>query len=61
MSEELNVKIREGRGSIQSRKLRRAGKIPGIVYGHGQPPVSVELSAEEIASAVRHGVKVVDL
>jgi large subunit ribosomal protein L25 len=61
MSEELNVKVREGRGSIQSRKLRRAGLIPGIVYGHGKPPVSIELSAEEITSAVRHGVKVVDL
>jgi len=61
MSEELNVKIREGRGSIQTRKLRRAGRIPGVVYGHGQPPVSVDLSAEEVTAVVRHGAKVVDL
>jgi large subunit ribosomal protein L25 len=61
MSEELNVKLREGLGSIKSRKLRRAGKVPGTVYGHGQPPVSVELSAEEVTAVVRHGAKVVDL
>jgi large subunit ribosomal protein L25 len=34
----LEVKEREGRGSADSRRLRRQGLIPGVLYGRGNAP-----------------------
>jgi large subunit ribosomal protein L25 len=34
----LEVKEREGRGSADSRRLRRQGLIPGVLYGRGNSP-----------------------
>jgi large subunit ribosomal protein L25 len=39
----LNVESRTGTGSSVSGKLRRAGKIPAIVYGPGADPVTIAL------------------
>jgi large subunit ribosomal protein L25 len=52
---------REGHGSRAARKLRAAGKVPGVVYGHKEATVSVSLSAEELLSAIAHKARVVDL
>ena len=34
----LEVQQREARGSAASRRLRREGLIPGVLYGRGKPP-----------------------
>jgi large subunit ribosomal protein L25 len=34
----LEVKPREGRGSADSRRLRKQGLVPGVLYGRGKPP-----------------------
>ena len=34
----LSVQEREGRGTGDSRRLRRQGLIPGVLYGRGQQP-----------------------
>jgi large subunit ribosomal protein L25 len=39
----LNAQKRALQGSSASRRLRRAGKVPGIIYGAGQPPEVIEL------------------
>jgi large subunit ribosomal protein L25 len=39
----LNAQKRALRGSSASRRLRRAGKVPGIIYGAGQAPEVIEL------------------
>ena len=39
-------------GSRATRRLRREGKIPGVIYGHGTDPVAV---AVEARVAVAHG------
>jgi large subunit ribosomal protein L25 len=43
----LVVQQREATGSRAARRLRREGRIPGVLYGHGKPAVhlSVEPSA----------------
>lgn len=48
---------REDRGSRESRRLRRAGKIPGVVYGHGTEalPVAVEVRALRSALTTEAG------
>ncbi len=49
---ELEVEIREGRGKGPARKLRRAGKIPGVFYGPERDPVSILLDPRKLQEAV---------
>jgi large subunit ribosomal protein L25 len=39
-------------GSRSTRRLRREGKIPGVIYGHGTDPVSVAVVARELRLAL---------
>jgi large subunit ribosomal protein L25 len=42
-------------GKGGARRTRRAGKIPAVLYGHGQPPRHVSLPAREFTNAIKHG------
>jgi large subunit ribosomal protein L25 len=39
-------------GSRAVRRLRREGKIPGVIYGHGTDPVPVAVGARELRVAL---------
>ena len=61
MAEVLEVASREAKGSAEARRLRRAGAVPGILYGHGEPVVNVSVPSVQLAAAVRHGARMVEL
>jgi len=42
-------------GKGGARRTRRAGKVPAVLYGHGEKPVHIALPAREFAAAIRHG------
>jgi len=42
-------------GKGGARRTRRAGKVPAVLYGHGEKPKHVALPAREFAAAIRHG------
>jgi large subunit ribosomal protein L25 len=44
---------RENLGKGGARKARAAGKIPGVLYGHGEEPVPVSVGAREFDLALR--------
>src|SRR5512138_3795451 len=44
---QLGAKARSGTGKGVARKLRQAGEIPGVIYGHGRAPQSLTLNARE--------------
>ncbi len=44
----LAVRKREKKGSAFSRNMRRAGKVPAVVYGHGSEPLSLEIDQKEL-------------
>ena len=44
---------RSVQGSSASRRLRRAGRVPAIVYGGTDAPLSIELDHNEIFHALR--------
>jgi large subunit ribosomal protein L25 len=44
---------REAQGSSASRRLRRAGKVPGIVYGGNAAPMQIELDHNALYHALR--------
>jgi len=61
MSETLAVESRELRGKLNNRRLRASGKIPAVLYGHGQDPVSLAVPAEQFDAMVRQGSRMVTL
>ncbi len=44
---------RNAQGTGASRRLRRAGKVPGIVYGSSDAPVNIELDHNDLFHALR--------
>lgn len=54
----LSVFPRERTGSRYARREREAGKLPGVLYGHGQNPVSISLDAREALKYFHQGEKV---
>jgi large subunit ribosomal protein L25 len=53
MKFELNATARTLFGSGASRRLRRAGKVPGIVYGAAGQAVSIEVDHNTLLLALR--------
>ena len=49
MKIEISAKKRELQGTGASRRLRNAGKVPGIVYGGDAAPQTIELNHKELA------------
>ena len=60
-SVKLTTKPRPGHGSRGAKKLRNAGMIPAVVYGHKEAVVPVALDRKEVETALRHNTRVVDL
>lgn len=60
-AETLHAKKRESRGTSRARRMRAAGNIPAVLYGHGEETVAISVPATELSSALRHGSKFVDL
>ena len=57
----LAVEERPEIGSRSSRRLRRAGWIPGIVYGVGADPVSFKVGERDLRLALQNPSAVLDL
>jgi large subunit ribosomal protein L25 len=51
----LSAESRTEFGKGGARRTRRAGKIPAVIYGHGDDPRHVSLPAREFTAAIRHG------
>jgi large subunit ribosomal protein L25 len=47
-SDSLTIDVRTHTGTTSARAVRRAGNIPGVLYGHGEPtPISIRAKALE--------------
>ncbi|HEB97128.1 MAG TPA: 50S ribosomal protein L25/general stress protein Ctc [Sedimenticola thiotaurini] len=51
---EINAQLRTDTGKGASRRLRRQGLIPGIVYGAGQDPVMITVAHNELLLQLEH-------
>jgi len=51
----LQAYLRTDNGKGSSRSLRREGKIPAILYGKGQEPISISLHLKEVTMAYTAG------
>jgi large subunit ribosomal protein L25 len=53
-SASLSAEMRTERGKGVARKLRAAGRVPGVVYGHGREPQSLSLVARDLDKLLSH-------
>ncbi|HET9103455.1 MAG TPA: 50S ribosomal protein L25 [Solirubrobacteraceae bacterium] len=58
---QLKVLPREPGGSRATRRLRREGLVPGVIYGGGEEPVSFAVAARDLRIALASGGAVIDL
>ena len=58
---DLQVETRESHGSRYTRRLRREGVVPGIVYGAGDSCQPFQANARELARLLASGAAVFDL
>ncbi|MCX7413263.1 MAG: 50S ribosomal protein L25 [Planctomycetia bacterium] len=61
MSESLEVVARKAAGTRESRRRRRQGMVPAVLYGHGEKCIDLAAKREAIQAVVRHGSRVVEL
>ncbi|MBA3968883.1 MAG: 50S ribosomal protein L25 [Gemmatimonadetes bacterium] len=51
----MNAQVRTGRGKNAARALRRTGRVPAAIHGHGDESRSLSLSAHELEKVLAHG------
>jgi large subunit ribosomal protein L25 len=51
---QLKVAVRAETGKGASRRARRDGKIPAVLYGHGAAPQHLELPGRDFAAVLRN-------
>jgi large subunit ribosomal protein L25 len=56
MSDALVAEARSDFGKGAARRLRRDGKIPAVVYGHGLAPIHIALDAHTLRLTLRKKV-----
>ena len=65
MSTETDTKViaevRENFGKGYARRLRAAGQIPAVIYGHGTEPVHVSLPGHQVSLLIRRANAVLEV
>ncbi len=61
VSNHLVTEARTTFGKGVARKIRAAGKIPAVIYGHGTEPVHITLPAHETTLILRKSNQVLEL
>ena len=52
---DLQAVVRTGTGKGAARQARRAGNVPGIVYGDGKEPVAINLNYHYLLKRLKQG------
>lgn len=57
----LTAEVRAKSGSAEARRLRRASKIPAVVYGHKEKNEDVAITHDDFWNIIRHNQRIVDV
>ena len=57
----MAAEARSNFGKGAARKLRQAGKVPAVIYGHGEEPTHVSLPAHEMMLVARRANALLEL
>jgi large subunit ribosomal protein L25 len=50
----ITALVRTETGKGASRRARRSGRVPAVLYGHGSEPQHLELDAHDLSAVLRH-------
>ena len=53
-AEQLSVKKRSLEGSSSARRMRGAGRLPGVIYGTGSEPAAIEVETHAVEQVLHH-------
>ena len=53
----LKAESRTALGTRAARALRDEGRLPAVIYGHGEPPEAVSLARHDVEVALGHGAR----
>ncbi len=57
----LKVRVREHVGSKDAQRIRCEGRIPVVVYGHREKPLTVAVDAHAFVEGLHHGQRLMDI
>lgn len=57
----LNAEPRDKKGTAEVRRMRRAGRLPGVVYGRGKTTKEISVGMRDFSRALEKGARVLDL
>ena len=57
----IEAERREKVGTVYAQRLRKAGRLPAVIYGHKKDPVAVSIDEKEILTHLHHGTHVLDI
>jgi len=57
----LHGEKRDVKGTLKARKMRRAGKVPAVLYGHKEKNILLTLDPADLSDAVRAGAHMVQI
>lgn len=57
----INTELRERTGTRFAQRLRKTGRLPGVIYGQDDAPTSISLDEKEVLEHLQAGARVVSL
>lgn len=57
----ITAERRERIGSRYSQRLRKEGRLPGVIYGHKADPVAVSVDEKQVLTHLKHGAHVMNV
>lgn len=57
----LKATTREKTGTRPARRLRAGGKVPAVVYGHGEDTIAVTLEMHQMELILLHGERLLEM
>ncbi|MHC4947590.1 MAG: 50S ribosomal protein L25 [Planctomycetota bacterium] len=57
----LQAQRRDRTGTRYAQRLRQAGRLPAVIYGHKTDPVAVSVDAKELLGLLTHGAHVINV
>ncbi|MCI0364776.1 MAG: 50S ribosomal protein L25 [Phycisphaerales bacterium] len=57
----INAEPRERLGTRYSQRLRKSGRLPGVIYGHKANPVAISVDEKETLAVLKRGAHVINV
>lgn len=57
----VTAELRDRLGTRYAQRLRKEGRLPAVIYGHGAAPVAVSVDEKEVLQHLHHGAHVMNM